>query len=510
MKPFIDNDFLLQNEEARRLYHDYAAHQPIIDFHNHLPPGEINSNKTYANLTEIWLKGDHYKWRAMRTAGIEEERITGKASDREKFHAWAETVPQTLKNPLYHWTHLELKRYFDIDQPLNSETAGEIWERTGEMLRQPEFSTRNLLKRKNVQVVCTTDDAVDSLEHHRDYMKQWRGGDADGSTGGDPSDNRKRTEQPNRTNPSAKRPDSGSFVMFPTFRPDNAMKIEDPPSFRNYVTKLEKASGIGINDYESFIQALRLRHDFFDTMGCRASDHGIEEPCAEDWTDSKLEAVFQKVRYGETASIEEIRMFRSALMHEFAVMDYEKGWAFQMHIGAMRNNNTRAFQNLGPDSGFDSIGDWRIARPLSRFLDRLDREGKLPRTILYNLNPGDNPVIATMLGNFVGDGIPGKMQHGPAWWFHDQKEGMEEHLQTLSNMGLLSKFVGMVTDSRSFLSFPRHEYYRRVLCNMLGSDMERGIIPQDYEFIGGLVEKLCYRNALEYFSYRELPEPTVL
>lgn len=473
MKSFIHDDFLLQTGSASRLYHEYAADMPIIDFHNHLPPDEINFDKQFRNLTEIWLKGDHYKWRAMRTAGTDEEQITGGATDREKFIAWAGTVPQTLKNPLYHWTHLELTRYFGVEQQLNSDSAGEIWDQVNEMLQQPEFSTRNLLAGKNVHVVCTTDDVVDSLEHHKSYMKER---------------------------------DSGSFVMYPTFRPDNAMKIGDPDMFGNYVSRLEEATNSDIGSYEAFIQALRSRHDYFDSLGCRASDHGIEEPCAEDWSEKKLDLIFGKVRQGNKSSEDEIAMFCSALMHEFAVMDHEKGWAFQMHIGALRNNNTRAYRKLGPDTGFDSIGDAPIAASLSRFLDRLDQKKQLPKTIIYNLNPGDHSVISTMIGNFMGDGIPGKIQHGPAWWFHDQKEGMEEHLQILSNMSLLSRFVGMVTDSRSFLSFPRHEYYRRVLCNMLGSDMEQGILPHDFELIGAMVKKLSYFNAVDFFSYRDMPD----
>ena len=473
MGPFIHDDFLLQSESARRLYHDYAKEMPVVDFHNHLPPDEINEDKKFTNLSEIWLKGDHYKWRAMRTAGINEKFITGEASDREKFLAWAKTVPQTLKNPLYHWTHMELKRYFDIDELLNEESAEAIWEQTKQAFESDTFSTRSLLAGKKVEVVCTTDDAVDSLEHHRKYMQ-----------------NRKKEE----------------LVMYPTFRPDNAMKLEDTQGFVAYVKKLRAVSGVDIHDYESYVQALRLRHDYFDTLGCRASDHGIEEPYADEYTGKEVEEIFLKALGNQEVSEQEVRKFKSAMMHEFALMDNEKGWAFQMHIGALRNNNTRGYQNIGADKGFDSIGDFEIARPLSRFLDRLEVSGQLPRIILYNLNPSDNAVFSTMIGNFMGDGVEGKLQHGPAWWFHDQKEGMEDHLQTLSNMSLLNRFVGMVTDSRSFLSFPRHEYYRRVLCNILGSDMERGIVPQDFGMIGDMVKRLCYNNALDYFGYHELPE----
>ena len=473
MTSFIHDDFLLQTEAARKLYHDHAKSQPIVDYHNHLPPAETLADINYGNITDVWLKGDHYKWRAMRTAGIPEELITGKeVSDRDKFMAWAKTVPLTLKNPLYHWTHLELKRYFDIDELLNEETASEIWDKTSEMLQSPEFSTRNLLKKMNVQVICSTDDAVDSLEEHRKLAEE----------------------------------DTEDFVMFPTYRPDNAMKIEDPESFGNYINKLESISGISISGYATFLKALKQRHDFFDQMGCRASDHGIEVPYAEDYTERDLERIFNDALNDKIPSPTDDLKFKSALMHEFAVMDHEKGWAFQMHIGALRSNNTKMFQKLGPDTGFDSIGDSNIARPIVRFLDRLEQKNQLPKTILYNLNSSDNEVLASLAGTFMGDGVPGKIQHGPGWWFHDQKEGMEAQLQTLSNMSLLSEFVGMVTDSRSFLSFPRHEYYRRILCNMLGSDVENGIIPDDDSLLGSLIEKLCYTNALRYFSYSRLPK----
>jgi len=393
-------------------------------------------------------------------------------SDREKFMAWAKIVPLTLKNPLYHWTHLELKRYFDIDELLNEETATVIWDKTSEMLQSPDFSTRNLLKKMNIQVICSTDDAVDSLEEHRLLTEE----------------------------------NFDDFVMFPTYRPDNAMKIEEPANFKKYVTKLESVSGIEITGYASFLIALRQRHDYFDQMGCRASDHGIEEPYAVDYTEKELRKIFSNALEGNKPSATDELKFKSALMQEFAVMDHEKGWAFQMHIGALRNNNSRMFRKLGPDTGFDSIGTFDIAKPLVRFLDQLEQKNQLPKTILYNLNSSDNEVLASLAGTFMGDGVPGKIQHGPGWWFHDQKEGMEVQLQTLSNMSLLSQFVGMVTDSRSFLSFPRHEYYRRILCNMLGSDVENGIIPDDDSLLGSLIEKLCYTNALRFFSYSRLPK----
>ncbi len=484
MADFIHDDFLLQTKAARRLYHEYASSHPIVDYHNHLPPGEILEDATYANITDIWLKGDHYKWRAMRIAGIPEQFITGKdvtgkdvsdkdVTDRDKFMAWAKTVPRTLKNPLYHWTHLELKRYFDIDEQLNEDSAGRIWDVTAEMLQSPEFSTRNLLKRMNVHVTCSTDDAADTLQEHKQLEEEGE----------------------------------EAFVMFPTYRPDNAMKVEDPAFFSEYVRKLESITGIAINGYPAYLEALRKRHDYFNERGCRASDHGLEEPYAEDYTDQEISKIFEDACDGIKPDVAAERKFKSALMHEFAVMDHEKGWAFQMHIGAMRNNNSKMYRRVGPDAGFDSIGDASLARPLVRFLDRLEQNDQLPKTILYNLNSTYNEVLASLLGTFMGGGVPGKIQHGAGWWFHDQKEGMEAQLQTLSNMSLLSEFVGMVTDSRSFLSFPRHEYYRRILCNMLGSDVEAGIVPNDDRLLADLLEKLCYTNALSYFSYTRLPKP---
>jgi glucuronate isomerase len=476
--PFIHDDFLLQSETARRLYHRYAAGLPIIDFHCHLSPELIARNAEFRNLTHIWLEGDHYKWRAMRAMGVPETHITGSASDYDKFLMWARTVPNTLKNPLYHWSHLELKRYFGIDLLLSESTAEEIWETANALLATPEFRTRSLLDRMNVQVVCSTDDAVDNLEHHANYADQIDG-------------------------------DSDAMNLFPTFRPDNAMKVEDPELFVGYVQKLSEVSGINIISYTDFLAALQQRHDFFDTLGCRASDHGLEEPYAEDYTIADLRRIFAKAMQGQTPDAAEAKKFKSGLMHEFAVMNAEKGWVFQLHIGAMRSNNTRAFRDLGPDTGFDSIGSPEVARPLSRFLDQLDINGNLPKTILYNLNSRDNEIMATLSGNFFDNECAGKVQHGPAWWYHDQKEGMEQQLQGLANYSLISNFVGMVTDSRSFLSYPRHEYFRRIFCNMLGEDAEKGIVPNDETLLSGLVQKLCYNNAVAFFGYKTLPK-TVL
>ncbi|MDI6400632.1 glucuronate isomerase [Balneolaceae bacterium ANBcel3] len=468
MKPFIHDDFLLQSDTAKKLYHEYARELPIIDFHNHLSPKEVCENTMYENITHVWLQGDHYKWRAMRAAGVEEDFITGKASDKDKFLAWAKTVPLTLKNPLYHWTHLELKRYFGIDERLSEENAEKIWDQTCEMLRSPEFSSRELLKKQSVELIGTTDDAADSLEYHEKYRKE--------------------------------NSDSTTPVMLPTFRPDKAMAVEDSASFGRYVRMISEMSGVAITDYPSYVKALKQRHDMFSSLGCRASDHGMEELYAEKVDEEQLNRLFRKVQEGNELTADEVAVLKSGLMYAFAAMDAEKDMVFQMHLGAIRNTNSRAFREIGADIGCDSIGDAPVARPLARFLDQMESKGALPRTILYNLNPADNAVIATMAGNFMGHGIPGRIQYGPAWWFHDQKEGMEEQLQTLSNMGLLSHFVGMVTDSRSFLSFPRHEYYRRILCNMLGSDVESGILPADEPLIGSLVQRLCYYNAKAYFK----------
>lgn len=466
-KNFIHNDFLLQNKTAQRLFHEVAAGLPVIDYHNHLPPDEIAADKKFKNLTEIWLAGDHYKWRAMRTCGVDEQLITGDAPDKEKFLAWAGTVPKTLKNPLYHWTHMELADPFGItDRLLCPENAERIWDECNEMLQSDEFSARSLLKRKRVEVVATTDDPVSGLEHHQRYRDQG---------GRDPR-------------------------MVPTFRPDQGMNIEQGKLFLEWVGRLEGETGSGIRDFAQLIKAIKKRHDFFHQMGCRASDHGIERPYSESFDDVSLDAILSKVFRGEEVSADEVNMYKSAFLWHCGWMAHEKGWVFQLHIGAVRNNNTRMMAKLGPDSGFDSMGDAEIAKPLSRLLDRLDREGRLPKTVLYNLNPRENELIATMMGNFQDGVTPGKLQHGPPWWFLDQKEGIESQLESLSNMGVLSQFIGMTTDSRSFLSFSRHGYFRRILCNVIGRDMESGIIPNDMEMAAGLIEKICYHNVANYFQ----------
>lgn len=466
--PYIGNDFLLQNKTARQLYNRYAADQPIIDYHCHLPPSEVYEDVNYRNLTHIWLDGDHYKWRAMRTCGVDEKLITGDASDKEKFLAWAEVVPKTLRNPLYHWTHMELRNPFGItDRLLNGETAESIWEECNVMLQDPDFSARNLLKRNRVTVIATTDDPTDSLEHHKKLRLE-----------SDPG-----------------------FSMVPTFRPDRGMEVENGEEFREWVGKLEQSADTNISDYQDFLDALDSRHDLFHELGCRASDHGIEEPVAEPFTDKQVSKIFSNVMRGKTPSESDVRVFKSAFMYNCGVLDHSRGWVYQMHIGALRNNNSRMFDKIGRDSGFDSIGDFDMARPLSRMLDRLDSSDQLPKIVLYNNNPRDTELFTTMTGNFQDGTVPGKLQHGPPWWFLDQKDGIEEHLKSISNMGILSEFIGMTTDSRSFLSFARHDYYRRILCNVLGEDLEKGLIPDDPELAGGMVEKICYDNPRNFFGY---------
>lgn len=459
-------DFLLSNPTAEELYHSYAAPMPIIDYHNHLPPQDMAEDRMVENITQVWLNGDHYKWRAMRANGIPEEYITGNRTDPEKFEKWAQTVPYTLRNPLYHWTHLELRRYFDIELLLDGQSAASIYEKTGELLRQKEFSTRGLLERMNVRVVCTTDDPVDDLRFHEQISR-----------------------------------DDWAVKVYPAFRPDKAMQVDDPVLFNKYLNELEKAADTSIGNFNDFISALKKRHDYFADHGCRISDHGLEQIYAEEYTEKEIQSIFSRIRTGSSLTAEENLKFKSAMLVYFAEWDHEKGWVQQYHLGALRNNNTRMLKNLGPDTGWDSIGDFPQARTLSRFLDRLDRKDQLTRTILYNLNPSDNEVFAAMIGNFNDGSVAGKIQWGSAWWFLDQKEGMTRQLNTLSNMGLLSKFIGMLTDSRSFLSFPRHEYFRRILCDLLGREVENGELPHDIPWIGQIVQDICFNNAKEYFGF---------
>ncbi|SDH58387.1 glucuronate isomerase [Chitinophaga filiformis] len=469
MKKFLDEHFLLSNNTAKRLYHDYAKEMPVIDYHCHLPPAQIAADTKFGNLTQAWLYGDHYKWRAMRTNGVPESYCTGNRSDWEKFEKWAETVPYTLRNPLYHWTHLELQRYFDIHDVLNAASAADIYENASAQLGTSAYSTRNLLRKMNVALVCTTDDPADTLEYHQQL-----------------------------------RQDGFEIPILPAFRPDQSMNVDDPEKYNQYLQRLEEASGITITTYNDLLDALKNRHDFFASQGCSVSDHGIEEIYAEDFQEKDIHAVFLKVRGGTRLNLQETRQIKSALLLQLAEWDWEKGWVQQYHLGALRNNNSRMMRLLGPDTGWDSIGDFSQARALAKFLDRLDSQDKLARTILYNLNPADNELLATMIGNFNDGSIAGKVQFGSAWWFLDQKDGMIKQLNALSNMGLLSRFVGMLTDSRSFLSYPRHEYFRRIVCELLGQEVENGELPNDIEWIGKVVKDICYYNAQQYFNWKEL------
>jgi glucuronate isomerase len=472
MKPFLSDDFLLQTETARHLYHEHAAPQPIIDYHCHLPPDQIAQNRQFENITQIWLYGDHYKWRAMRANGVNERFITGDASDWEKFEKWAETVPYTMRNPLYHWTHLELRRYFGITELLNKDSARRIFDQCNALLQTPDYSVQGLLRKMNVKVVCTTDDPADSLEYHQQIAGQ-----------------------------------DLSTLVLPTFRADKSMTPE-AADYRAYLDRLGAAAGVAITTFADLQAALRQRHDFFASLGCRLSDHGLEQIYAADYTSEEIEAIFTQALAGAILSEEDIIQFKSAMLIFLAELDWEKGWTQQFHLGALRNNNSRALRQLGPDTGWDSIGDFSQGRALSRFLDRLDNQDKLTKTIIYNLNPADNDLIATMTGNFNDGSVAGKVQFGSGWWFLDQKDGMEKQMNALSNMGLLSRFVGMLTDSRSFLSFPRHEYFRRILCNLLGRDVEEGELPaEELSWLGQLVENISYGNANSYFGFEKASEP---
>jgi glucuronate isomerase len=463
MKDFLNEDFLLNNKTAQQLYHGYAAAMPIIDYHNHLPPVEIAGNKQFSTLTEIWLKGDHYKWRAMRTMGVDENDITGTADDYTKFKAWAATVPYAMRNPLYHWTHLELKKPFGITELLNTDSGDRIYQQCNEQLKTLPVHT--ILQRFNVEALCTTDDPADSLEHHLAIQQN---------------------------HPELK--------VFPAFRPDKAMAVEDPATYNAYIQLLCTSAQTEISTYKSLLEVLKKRHDFFHETGCRISDHGLETMYAADFTIAQLEESFAKIRKGNRLSDEEINRFKSATLHFVCEWNAERGWVQQFHIGAIRNNNSRLLQRLGADAGVDSIGDWSVAQAMSAFFNQLDKENKLAKTIIYNNNPSHNAVYATMIGNFQGGNIKGKIQFGSGWWFLDQKDGMEQQLNTLSNMGLLSCFIGMTTDSRSFLSFPRHEYFRRILCNLIGTDVENGELPNDTAWLGKIVQDICYNNAKRYFS----------
>ena len=466
MKKFLDEDFLLQSPTAQRLYHEYAKAMPIIDYHNHLPPDQIAADKQFDNITQLWLYGDHYKWRAMRINGVDEAYCTGNKSDFEKFEQWAATVPYTLRNPLYHWSHLELQRYFGVNEVLSQKNARQVYDDCTAQVQTADCSVRNLLRRMNVKTVCTTDDPLDSLEYHQQIRQ------------------------------------SGFEIQVrPAFRPDKAMNADDPEALNAYIQKLEALTNADIATYDDYLAALKQRHDFFAANGCSVSDHGLEQIYAEDYTEGDIKAIFAKIRGRQGLSLQERRQFQSAMLFQFALWDHEKGWVQQYHLGALRNNNARLLRQLGPDTGWDSIGDFSQARALSKFLNRLDENDQLTKTIIYNLNPADNELMATMIGNFNDGSVAGKVQWGSGWWFLDQKDGMIDQMNTLSNMGLLSRFVGMLTDSRSFLSFPRHEYFRRILCNLFGQDVENGELPNDIDWIGKVVQDICYNNARDYFKF---------
>lgn len=465
-KSFLTEDFLLHSEYAKILYHDYAKHLPIIDYHNHLPPAEIASNRKFENISKIWLAGDHYKWRAMRTLGVSENFITGQASDPEKFEKWAYTVPFTMRNPLYHWTHMELSRYFGVQGLLTSKNSSEIYFQTSEMLQDQSFRAQNLLESMNVEVVCSTDDPADDLSHHETYFN----------------------------NP-------GKVELYPAFRPDKSFAIENPMTYASYLEKLGKAANLEIKSYDDLLSALGNRISYFHARGCRLSDHGLEHMCYSKDSNLSPEGIFSKVIGGTAPSTEEVIFFKHQVL-KFLCQSYHKnGWSQQFHLGALRNTNSRMLATLGPDTGFDSIGDFDQATALAAFLNDLDSTNQLAQTVIYNLNPRDNEVFATMIGNYNDGSVKGKIQFGSGWWYLDQKDGMEKQINTLSNMGLISCFIGMLTDSRSFLSFPRHEYFRRILCNLFGQDVENGELPWDEKWLGKLISDICYFNAKNYFDF---------
>ena len=465
MKPFIHENFLLGNKTAVKLYHIYSENQPIIDFHCHLSPAMIAEDHQFRNLTEAWLAGDHYKWRAMRTNGINEKYCTGNGSDTQKFEKWAETVPATAGNPLYHWTHLELARYFNITELLSPSTAAGIYEKASALLHTKEFSTKSLIRKMKAEIVCTTDDPTDNLEHH------------------------------------LKLKDSFEIKVLPTFRPDDVVRTENPEKFKSYIRKLELVIGTDIRNFEALLEALDKRHKFFHEMGGRLSDHGLDRFYFAAFTSSEIDRIFRNLLKGETISFEETEKFKTAVMLELCKLNHKRGWTQQFHVGAMRNNNARMFRQMGPDTGWDSIGFAQDPLKISKFLSELDSNEQLTKTILYNLNPADNEMMITMAGNFNDGSSAVKVQHGPAWWFLDQKSGMEKHFRDLAALGLLRRFIGMVTDSRSFLSYPRHEYFRRLVCNYVGEEVEKGLIPDEEEILKPVIEGISYRNAKEYFNF---------
>jgi len=467
MKPFMNADFLLPDESSRRLYHDYAAQMPIIDYHCHLPPADIANDSRFKNIAHAWLGGDHYKWRAMRSNGVAEQDITGHEPDYRTFLAWAKTVPYLVGNPLYHWTHLELQRYFGIHEALSEKTAPMIWEACNEQIVKPEFGARALLSRMNVRAVGTTDDPADTLEYHITYA-------------------------------AARKP--GEPVMTPSFRPDKALAVDDPVAWKAYIAKLAAAADVSIGSYQDLVKALDKRHAVFHELGCRASDHGIVVPFAAFATAQALEDIFAKLLKGSPLTLDDANAFKTGIMLEVGRMNAKRGWVMQLHLAAIRNLNTPMFKKLGPDTGYDAVSDEKIAQKLGAFMNALQSDGLLPKTILYSLNPGDLEVLGTVMGCFQDGSTPGKIQCGSAWWFNDHIEGMRRQMVSLANLGLLSRFVGMLTDSRSFLSFPRHEYFRRILCALVGGWIEEGEIPADFETFGGMVQDISFRNAKNYFA----------
>ena len=462
---FIHDNFLLENKFAEELYHNYSKNQPIIDYHNHLSPQHIAENTIFDNITKVWINGDHYKWRAMRTLGVNEQFITGNASDKDKFLQWGKTVPYTMRNPLYHWTHLELARYFDINELLNEKSAESIYEQASAKINSSEFSTQNLLKKVNAELVCTTEDPIDTLEFHQQLAKS-----------------------------------DFNVKVSTAFRPDKAILISND-GYNEYLNKLAEVVGSEINSYSDLCSALKNRIEYFNSNGSKLSDHGLDQIYFENFTENEVNSIFKKKRENAELTKEEALKFQSAILLFLSETYHEFGWVQQFHLGALRNNNARMHRILGPDTGWDSIGDFSQAQKLSGFLNALDAKDKLTKTIIYNLNPADNEVMATMIGNFNDGSVKGKVQFGSGWWFLDQKDGMTKQLNALSNMGLISCFVGMLTDSRSFLSFPRHEYFRRILCNLLGDEIKRGELPNDMQWIGKMVSDISYNNAKEYFKF---------
>ncbi len=465
MYKFLDKNFFLNTETARTLYHEFAEKMPIFDYHCHLPVKDLADNVCYDNIGEAWLSGDHYKWRLMRSNGIPEKYITGDATDFEKFEKWTETISVAIRNPLYHWTHLELQRYFNIDTILNPLTCNQIYNRCSNLLKEPDYSVRNLLLKMNVKLICTTDDPIDTLEYHIKIKE-----------------------------------DGYKVKVIPTFRPDKAMVIENAPMYINYIAKLSESSGIEIRDFTSLLEALDARHNFFHNIGCRIADHGIPIFWTETYSNEEIEKIMTNVLSGYELSQGDILKFKSALLYECARLNHKRGWVQQFHIGPFRNTNTRLFNKLGPDIGCDTISDLSIGNELVKFLDRLDQSEELAKTIFYNINPRDNELITSIIGSFQDETYPGKLQFGPSWWFLDQIDGIIRQINTISNLGLLGRFIGMTTDSRSFLSFPRHEYFRRILCNIIGAEVEKGEIPDDQELLSNLVEKICFNNAVDYFK----------